>query len=140
MRVEYGVRAVMELVAHEGASVVRSAEIAQNRAIPEAFLDQVLMDLRKAGIIRSIRGPSGGHELVHRTDPLTLGDVMRALGEEPLTLACMRDGHCIVFDGCVLEDVWHDLAGRYAEVVNAISIEELVRREAERKPRDVYHI
>jgi Rrf2 family protein len=140
MRVEYGVRAVMELVVHRGQGLVRSAEIAQNRSIPEPFLDQVLMDLRKAGIIRSVRGPSGGHELAHTPSSLSLGELMRALGEEPMSVACMRDGHCTVFDNCVLEDVWHDVANQYTELVNAISIDELVRREAERKATDDYHI
>jgi DNA-binding IscR family transcriptional regulator len=65
---------------------------------------------------------------------------MRALGEEPVSVACLRDEHCIVFDNCVLEDVWHDVANAYAELLNAISIDELVRREAERKARDVYCI
>ena len=140
MRVEYGVRAVMDLVEHHGEGLIRSAEIAQRRTIPESFLDQVLMDLRKAGIVRSVRGPSGGHELVRAPGTLTLGEVVRVLGEEPFTIACIRDDRCIVLESCVLQDVWHEVALRYEEVLNGISIEELVRREAARKARDVYYI
>ena len=140
MRVEYGIRAVMDLVENYGRGLLRSADIAERRAIPEAFLDQVLMDLRKAGIIRSLRGPAGGHELAHPPTSLSLGDIIRSLGETPLTVACMREDHCIVSSSCVLQDVWHELIDRYDEILNGTLVTDLVRREAERKARDIYHI
>jgi Rrf2 family protein len=140
MRVEYGIRAVMDLVENHGRGLVRSSDIARRRVIPEAFLDQVLMDLRKAGVVRSLRGPSGGHELARPPTSLSLGEVVRSLGEEPLAVACMRDDHCIVSDSCVLQDVWCELAESYQEILNGTLIIDLVRREAERKARDTYHI
>jgi Rrf2 family transcriptional regulator, cysteine metabolism repressor len=140
MRVEYGLRAVMELAGRRDQGLLRTAEIAQARAIPEAFLDQILIDLRKAGIVRSVRGPSGGHELIPAPASLSLGQVARALGDDVLTVACMREGRCVVFDTCVLEDIWRDLASQYADQLNAISIDELIGREAERRARDLYHI
>ena len=63
-RSDYGLRALIELAGHYGRGPLQSSEIALRRHIPEQYLDQLLTSLRKAGFIRSVRGPSGGHELV----------------------------------------------------------------------------
>ena len=57
MKVDYGVRALVELAARYGDGPVRTSEIASKQAIPEAYLDQLLTSLHKFGLIRSRRGP-----------------------------------------------------------------------------------
>src|SRR2546427_13199657 len=68
MKTEYGVRAALELAANAGRGALQSGEIARRQAIPGPFLDQVLMTLRRAGLVASTRGPHGGHELARRPD------------------------------------------------------------------------
>ena len=63
MRSDYGAHAVIELALHYGHGPVQCAEIAARQKIPEAYLDQLLSSLRRVGIIKSLRGPHGGHEL-----------------------------------------------------------------------------
>ena len=63
MRSDYGARAVIDLARHYNRGPVQSADIAARQAIPEAYLEQLLTTLRKSGLIRSTRGPHGGHEL-----------------------------------------------------------------------------
>ena len=123
IRVDYAARAIMDLAAHRGWVLVHTSDIAQRRLIPESFLEQVLVSLRHAGIVRSARGPSGGHELTRPPEAITLGHVVRALGEAPLSIACMQDGHCTVFEGCVLEDVWRDLTASCERVLDAVYIQ-----------------
>src|SRR4051794_22155275 len=60
---DYGVRALVELAHHYGEGPVQSAEIAGRQGIPEPYLDQILTTMRRAGLIRSVRGPQGGHTL-----------------------------------------------------------------------------
>lgn len=79
MRSDYGAHAVIELADHFGQGPVQSADIAFRQRIPEAYLDQLLAALRRAGIVRSVRGPHGGHELARDPHQLTLGDVVTAL-------------------------------------------------------------
>ncbi len=62
-RGEYGLRALLDLAQHHGQDLVTSADIASRQQIPEAYLNQLLITLRKAGLVRSVRGPKGGHEL-----------------------------------------------------------------------------
>jgi len=79
MRSDYGAHAVIELARRFGQGPVQCAEIAASQKIPEAYLDQLLSSLRRCGIIRSVRGPHGGHELARDPHQLTLGDVVTAL-------------------------------------------------------------
>src|SRR5438477_10064882 len=80
MRSDYGAHAVIELARRYGQGPVQCAEIAASQKIPEAYLDQLLSGLRRVGIIRSVRGPHGGHELARDPRQLALGDIGTALG------------------------------------------------------------
>jgi len=77
-KVDYALRAVLELASRETDGAVQSREIAARQAIPEPFLDQLLSTLRRAGMVRSIRGPAGGYVLSRGPREITVGDVVRA--------------------------------------------------------------
>jgi Rrf2 family protein len=79
MKTEYGVRAVVELAANAGRGTLQSSEIARRQAIPGPFLDQVLMTLRRAGLVNSTRGPHGGHELARPPEEIGLDQVIACL-------------------------------------------------------------
>lgn len=79
MKTEYGVRAILELAANTGKGSLQSAEIARRQGIPGPFLDQVLMTLRRAGMITSTRGPRGGHALARRPEEIRLDEVVDCL-------------------------------------------------------------
>jgi Rrf2 family cysteine metabolism transcriptional repressor len=78
-RGEYGLRALLDLAQRYGKHPVISAEIASRQQIPEAYLNQLLIALRKAGLVRSTRGPNGGHELAYPPNRITLADAVIAL-------------------------------------------------------------
>lgn len=79
MKTEYGFRAILELAANAGSGALQSAEIARRQAIPGPFLDQVLMTLRRAGMVTSTRGPHGGHVLARRAEEIRLDEVIDSL-------------------------------------------------------------
>jgi len=79
MKTEYGVRAIVELAANAGRGSLQSSEIARRQGIPGPFLDQVLMTLRRAGLVTSTRGPHGGHTLARRPDEIRLDEVITCL-------------------------------------------------------------
>ncbi|MPZ15732.1 MAG: Rrf2 family transcriptional regulator [Chloroflexi bacterium] len=140
MRADYGARAMMDLAEHYGKSRTQSADIAERQAVPESYLEQLLTSLRKAGLVRSVRGPTGGHDLARPPSEITLGDVLDVLEGVSSPVACMDDGPCSVSTACVLQDVWREVADSYQRAVHAITIEDLVRRHAERTSRSMYHI
>jgi Rrf2 family protein len=77
-KVEYALRAVLDLASQPPSVAVQSREIAQRQAIPEAYLDQVLSLLRRHGLVRSIRGAGGGYVLGRGAHEVTIADVVRA--------------------------------------------------------------
>src|SRR5689334_155715 len=79
MKGNYGLRAMIDLAAQYGRGPVPSAEIAARQHVPEHFLDQLLITLRRAGLLKSQRGPQGGHMLARPPAQITMLDVIRAL-------------------------------------------------------------
>src|SRR3984893_4618175 len=79
MKTEYGVRAIVELAANAGRGALQSGEIARRQVIPGPFLDQVLMTLRRAGLVPSTRGPHGGHVLARGPEEIRLDEVIACL-------------------------------------------------------------
>ena len=84
-KVQYGIVALIELAAiHGQGSVLQVAEIAQRQSIPDRYLEQMLTSLRRARILRSIRGPKGGYQLARPPAEVTVQQVVAALeGENP---------------------------------------------------------
>ncbi len=141
MKADYAVRAVVDLGHRYGQGLVQSAEIARRQYIPEAYLDQLLTALRKAGIVRSTRGPQGGHALAHPPDQITMELVVSTL-EGPFTpVACMENvDFCALVPGCGQREVWHEVQAAVNSILSRHSIADLVAREKERRERIVYYI
>jgi Rrf2 family protein len=82
----YGLQAVFDLAYHNEGRAAQIKDICDRQGIPARFLEQVFRDLKKAGIVRSKRGPRGGYELARAPAQVQLGDVVRAI-EGPIALA-----------------------------------------------------
>ena len=133
MRSDYGAHAVIELARHYGQGPVQCATIAARQKIPEAYLDQLLSSLRRAGIVRSVRGPHGGHELARDPRELTLGDVVTAL-EGPVVpqefVHGLQAEQTEWQTACAVRDAWHAAAEASQRVLDSTSIQALVERQA----------
>ena len=133
MRSDYGAHAVIELARRAGEGPVQCAEIAANQKIPEAYLDQLLSSLRRAGIIHSVRGPHGGHELARDPRELTLGDVVTAL-EGPVVpqefVHGLETEQSDWQSACAVRDAWLAAAEASQRVLDSTTIQALVERQA----------
>src|SRR6476469_7353532 len=78
-RSEYGIRALLELAQRRGQGPIQSRDIAERQEIPDAYLNQLLLTLRKAGIVQSVRGPAGGHLLAKAPEGISMAEVVGAL-------------------------------------------------------------
>ena len=87
MKVDYGVRALVELALHYGEGPVQTADIAYKQGIPEAYLDRLMTTLNKFGFVLSLRGPQGGHRLASDPMDIDLGMVMKTLDGSSSPLA-----------------------------------------------------
>jgi Rrf2 family protein len=85
-RLDYAVRALIELALRDGEGPIAAREIALKRDIPDAFIHQVMASLARAGFIRSMRGPTGGHQLTRPPERITIAAVAAALDSDPGSL------------------------------------------------------
>jgi Rrf2 family protein len=125
---DYGVRALIELSHHYGEGPIQSAEIASSQRIPEPYLDQLLTTLRKAGFIRSVRGPQGGHALIRHPDEIRLSEVIRSLEGSLSPVSHLHDeGH-----QCrAAHEVWHSVEEATQRILDGVTIGDLATRELE---------
>ncbi len=136
----YGIKAVLDLALHEGRGYVQSADIASRQNIPESYLVQLLNLLRKAGVVRSVRGPKGGHVLAMRPREVSVGEVLVAL-EGPIDLVGQKEGGVRVdVEGDVLREVWDEVEGAIDRVISSITFEDLCRRDRVRRESLVFRI
>ena len=97
MKVDYGVRALVELALHYGEGPTQTAVIARQQGIPEAYLDQLMTSLNKFGFVQSRRGPQGGHSLAMDPKDIDLNMVMENLDSSNSPLDCLINPHDCVF-------------------------------------------
>lgn len=127
---DYGVRALVELAHHYGQGPVQSAEIASRQQVPETYLDQLLTTLRRAGFIRSVRGPQGGHALIRDPKEVRLSEVMTALEGSLAPIACVDDPDaCTRTGGCVQREVWEQVRDATLQILESVSIGDLAEKE-----------
>lgn len=110
-RSDYGIRALLWLVRIEGGSAT-AAEIAAGMEIPKGFLHQVLLTLKRAGLVTSRAGRTGGYRLTRNPATISILEVMEAL-EGPIEEGecAMRGGPCHWEDVCAMHWVWSEARG-----------------------------
>lgn len=141
LRADYGARAMIDLAQRQGQGLTQTNAIAARQQIPESYLERLLTSLRRAGLIRSVRGPSGGHELARSSSAITLAEVWDALEGSENVGTCLDDaGSCTVSTACALQDVWQDLEDSTRRILHGVTLEQLAQRQTQREGRSVYHI
>jgi Rrf2 family protein len=130
-RGDYGLRALIELAGHYGQGPLQSSEIALRRHIPEQYLDQLLTTLRKAGFIRSVRGPAGGHELVRDPHDICVRGIIEAL-EGSLSPVSWLDEPAELTDHphqCGQREIWERIRTATSEILDSYTLADLLERE-----------
>ena len=141
MKADYGVRALIDLAQRHGEGSVQTSEIAQRQGVPEPYLDQLLTALRKAGFIRSRRGPQGGHTLAREPTRISLGEVINTLEGHAQPIDCL-DGsmECCLAASCAQQDVWRHIDMLTQNVLNSTNIGELALKQKRQESRVMYYI
>ena len=133
MKVDYGVRALVELARHEGTRPLQTSEIAARQGIPEAYLDQLLTTMHKFGIIKSRRGPHGGHALAKDAREIDLGTVMATLEGSSPPLDCFAaPSECIHSHNCAQREVWRSVEQSIQNLLSVTTVADLAHRQSHR--------
>jgi len=133
---DYALKALFQLALRYGeGSVLSINDIAKPGDMPIKFLEQILLNLRKGGFVRSKRGASGGFVLARHPKDITVGEVIRFI-EGPLEpISCIEEERykgCKDTANCIFRDVWRQVSQAISVVVDTLTFEELVIRHKER--------
>ncbi len=134
-KADYAVRAVVELAAAGPDRPRKVDDVARAQSIPLSFLENILTQLRSAGIVRSQRGPEGGYWLAHPAPEVTLADVIRAV-EGPLVGVRGQRPEEVAYAGSAesLQQVWVALRTSLRKVLERVTVADVA---AGKLPRDV---
>jgi Rrf2 family protein len=126
-RVDYALRASAELAAAAGSGTaghpVTAVQLAEAQQIPPKFLENILGQLRRSGIIRSQRGPEGGYWLAKPADQITLADIIRAIDGPLLGVRGERPEH-VGYSGAAqsLQEVWIALRASERAILEEVTL------------------
>ena len=121
---------MLELAQRYGHGTVQSHEIATRQDIPEPYLNQLLTQLRKAGLIQSRRGPGGGHCLARAANEITLAELVVALEG---SLAAGDDATESRRSTCLaLRELWHEVNEQVESILRSRTLADLLEKERRR--------
>jgi Rrf2 family protein len=140
----YGLRTILDLAVHSNGGHVPISLIAERQGISVSYLEHLFSLLRKAGLIRSVKGAQGGYMLGRPAERMRVGDVLRAL-EGELTLVEEELDSAPEMDAlsrCIREMVWEPMDLRINVLVDGITLEELAqeKRVMDGMTEPMYHI
>ena len=139
-RTQYGVRALYDLAFHGRGQATQAKEIADRQQIPLRYLEQIMQELKRAGIVEAKRGPRGGYALTRAAGDIRLGEILRALrggledlfaldGVAPLPQRqeARRDA-ALPGDDDIPALVWRDVIDRLVDVLESVTLQDFVDR------------
>lgn len=125
----YGVKAMFDLAQHVGEGPTSLKSIAERQSISEHYLEQLVSGLRKAGLVKSIRGAQGGYLLGRDPDKIRIGDIIRVLEGPIAPVDCVAEEDpeiCSRAEFCVTRTIWEKVRDSIVDVLDSITLQTLL--------------
>jgi len=129
-RGRYGVQIMVDLAQHLEQGPISLKCIAERQKLSEHYLEQLIPELRKAGLVKSIRGAQGGYILAKSPEDIYIGDVIRVLEGPIAPVECTNQSNkncCEKTSFCVTREVWVKVRDSINDVVDSISLADLLK-------------
>ena len=131
---EYGVICALHLAKRAGEGPVTGREIAATEQLPVDYVEQILLRLRRAGLVKSTRGAHGGYALALVPDGISVRDVIAASEHQTFDLHCVThpvgEERCSASHNCSIRPVWVMLQQKIDDVLQSVSLEDLLHDES----------
>lgn len=117
----------MELARRDGEKPIQVSEIARVQKIPVKYLEQLIRTLKKAGLITSVRGSKGGHQLDRPPESITIGQLVRLFEGQADLVACVSSpDQCQMAEECPVRTVWIEATEAMYEKLDSVTIADLI--------------
>ncbi len=126
----YAMRLMLDLAVNNNGEYITLKDIAKRQEISVKYLEQLITQLNRAGYVKSTRGAQGGYMLAKPAQDYTMGMILRLMEGELMPVSCLSDDgeHCDRADICVTQEVWQKIYDAVNQVVDHITLEDLVDR------------
>ncbi|MBH1940620.1 Rrf2 family transcriptional regulator [Mobilitalea sibirica] len=139
----YGLRAMIDLILNSNNEQehVSLISIAQRQDLSKNYLEQVFAILRKTGIVKSVKGAQGGYILAKASSEITVGDVLRAL-EGDMSVYDEEESRLInnKIENCIRNNIWNRLDEKIIEIIDGITLEDIVNEYKRGEDMVMYYI
>lgn len=138
-KTKYAINALVFLARKENNNPVLISEIAEQQHIPKKFLEAILLDLKRAGVLNSKKGKGGGYYLLKKANEVNLADVIRLFDGAIAFLPCVthkyyeRCEECVDENTCGIRDVFFQVRNETVEILKRSTLSEIINREEKRK-------
>jgi Rrf2 family protein len=132
-KARYGVRAMLTLALEYGNAAVPVRTVARYQRVSEKYLEHLMVSLKSAGLVRSVRGRGGGYTLARPPEQIDLSEVVRALEGSIAPVDCVDDpGVCDRSDACAARAVWGRMQQAMDDVLRLTTLRDLAEEQNER--------
>lgn len=128
-RSRYGMNAMFELALRHGSGPASIKDISETQHIPEAYLEQLFIPLKKAGLIVSARGAQGGYTLACEPSEISIGAILRTLEGSLVPVECLEgEGSCCDRGNtCAGRIIWEKLYTSITSVIDSLTLQDILR-------------
>ena len=135
-RGEYGVRAMVSLAKSYGQGPMSITAMAKDSSVPYAYLEQLIVPLRRAGLVESKRGAQGGYRLARSPELVRVGEVYRVMEGPVAPMDCVSedpaDQTCPLIDGCQTRPVWIKVRDSIVDALDSMTLADLIQESKDR--------
>lgn len=125
----YAVTSMLDLALHQDGGPIALAGISARQDISLSYLEQLFAQLRRRGLVQSVRGPGGGYHLGKAPGLINIAEVIEAVNETTDATRCKGAGDCQKGETCLTHHLWTDLSEQIRDFLGAITLADLVERQ-----------
>jgi Rrf2 family iron-sulfur cluster assembly transcriptional regulator len=125
----YAVTSILDLALHQSEGPVSLAGISERQDISLSYLEQLFAQLRRHGLVQSVRGPGGGYHLAREAASISVAEVIEAVNETTDATRCRGAGDCQKGETCLTHHLWMDLSDQIRDFLGDITLANLVTRQ-----------
>ncbi len=139
---DYALKVILDLADNYPDTFIHIEDISRRQDIPQKYLEQILLTLKKGGFVQSKKGPNGGYFLTRAPREISLGEVVRFIEGPIYPISCVdpeAQKTCRETSTCVFCDVWKEVGDGIARIVDSIDFEQLKERSRKKTAKEVMY-
>jgi Rrf2 family iron-sulfur cluster assembly transcriptional regulator len=136
---------MLDLAFHSQKKPVTLTDIATRQTISLSYLEQLFARLRRAGMVKGVRGPGGGYKLCRKASEINIAEIIHAVDEQIDSTKCGGEANCQKHQACLTHELWVGLSEQIRDYLKGITLAELLEKHhvqevARRQDLEAHHI